>query len=138
MLNQDDKCFCCGKPFRGSAKHLVDCGDDQLVFVGPDCYRHIVSVGCGGYQHPRGGGALLYPFEGRFVVEIETNGAGTATRKEFPAYHAAIRFARKVTMDGTAWPAVAVVNCEVRESAYDPWHRHRHLPPVVFVDGQMQ
>jgi hypothetical protein len=44
-----EKCFACGKPLPKSKK-MADTRDDQIVWVGPDCYRKIVAAGESGYQ----------------------------------------------------------------------------------------
>ena len=47
-MDQDDKCWQCGKPFRGGRKILVrmtDPGEDQSVFVGPTCAKLITRRG---------------------------------------------------------------------------------------------
>ena len=45
-----DRCFACGKTLARTRK-LVDTRDDQLVYVGPDCYRK-VKAAVGGYRYP--------------------------------------------------------------------------------------
>jgi hypothetical protein len=37
-------CFACGKTIKGR-KYLVDTRDDQIVFVGVSCYKHIKRSG---------------------------------------------------------------------------------------------
>lgn len=54
------RCFACNKPVRTSAVRLADTRDDQIVEVGPDCFKRIHRAGQGGYQ-PRLGGPRLYP-----------------------------------------------------------------------------
>jgi hypothetical protein len=54
-------CFACDKslnkiPTRGL---LVTCADDQTVFVGAECFRHIKAGGAAGWQ-PKKGGPRLY------------------------------------------------------------------------------
>lgn len=53
-----EKCFACNRSLRGRKPHLVDTRDAQLVFVGPDCYEHVLAAGSRGYQPPRGGPRL--------------------------------------------------------------------------------
>lgn len=61
MKNTDDyqpeSCFACGRKLRGTPR-LVDTRDDQLVYVGPDCYKKIMAAEPGGYQPARGGPRL--------------------------------------------------------------------------------
>ena len=52
----DEKCFACGKKL-GHDPKLVDTRDDQLVFVGRECFRKIASAE-NGYQPPLGGPRL--------------------------------------------------------------------------------
>jgi hypothetical protein len=47
-----EKCFACGKALPKSKK-MADTRDDQIVWVGPDCYRNILAAGEAGYQPPR-------------------------------------------------------------------------------------
>lgn len=58
------KCFACDKPISqkdGVLLHrLVDTRDDQIVFVGSDCFRKVKASGDTGYQPPKGG-PRLYP-----------------------------------------------------------------------------
>lgn len=59
MLN----CFACGKAIKSSTTaNLVDTRDAQTVFVGPDCYKKVVTAGEQGYQSPKGG-PKLYPLK---------------------------------------------------------------------------
>ncbi len=54
-LDQDDKCYICGKAFKTtSKKYLVNVNkDDQHVYVGPECYKRVVKADKDGYQ-PKG------------------------------------------------------------------------------------
>lgn len=52
-----EPCFACGKKMRHNI-HMVDTRDDQRVFVGGDCYRHVIKAGEVGYQPPLGGPRL--------------------------------------------------------------------------------
>ena len=60
----EDKCFACGR--RGKTikarGRLVDTRDGQLVFVGPECLKHVKNAGDVGYQ-PRKGGPRLWLIE---------------------------------------------------------------------------
>jgi hypothetical protein len=83
-MDQDDKCFACGKPFKktngktSTRKFIVGCADEQTVYVGIDCFDHIVAAGAIGYQPVRKGkpcGPRLYTLdkrppknEGRFRI----------------------------------------------------------------------
>lgn len=58
------ECYACGKMTRGTVKakrvaFLLDDGG-AMVFVGPDCHRHIQRGGNSGYQPPRGGPRLFF------------------------------------------------------------------------------
>ena len=53
------KCFACDRPIKGQPC-TVDTRDDQTVFVGPDCFKHVMAAGDAGYQPPKGG-PRLYP-----------------------------------------------------------------------------
>lgn len=44
-------CFACGKVIRRKA-YVADTHDDQLVYVGSDCWKHIKAAGDKGYQNP--------------------------------------------------------------------------------------
>jgi hypothetical protein len=52
----EDKCFACDKPL--NSYNCVDTRDDQVVFVGSECYRKIIASGETGYQPPKGGPRL--------------------------------------------------------------------------------
>lgn len=56
-----EKCFACGKPLDQN-RLKADTRDSQIVFVGPDCHRRIVTAGEIGYQPPKGG-PRLYPMK---------------------------------------------------------------------------
>lgn len=56
-LYRREPCFACGKRMARSG-YLVGCKDDQTVFVGPECLRHIKEAGENGYQPPKGGPRL--------------------------------------------------------------------------------
>jgi hypothetical protein len=63
-MDQDDKCFACGRPFRQNSYGRIVFHpealtlDGQRVFVGYDCAKKINSAGADGYQPPRGGPRL--------------------------------------------------------------------------------
>lgn len=58
--DQDEKCWACDKPFRGSPRHLVKVkNEDQQVFVGPNCYRKIKAAGKSGWLHTKSAGSKL-------------------------------------------------------------------------------
>ena len=70
MPNQE-RCFACDRPITGTPR-LADTRDDQIVYVGPDCYRQIVATGEDGYQ-PAKGGPKLYPAPARDTAERPTS-----------------------------------------------------------------
>lgn len=51
------ECFACGRK-TGKTPQLVDTRDDQLVYVGSECFKLIKAAGEGGYQPPKGGPRL--------------------------------------------------------------------------------
>lgn len=53
-----EKCFACGKPLPKSKKMARVDLEPTIVYVGPDCYRHVVAGGEGGWQPPKGGPCL--------------------------------------------------------------------------------
>jgi len=46
---------------------MADTRDDQVVKVGPDCFKHVRAGGALGWQPPRGGPRLYLPTEHRIV-----------------------------------------------------------------------
>lgn len=52
-----DKCFACGRTL-GKHPRLVSTRDEQLVYVGSECYKLVVQADEKGYQPPRGGPRL--------------------------------------------------------------------------------
>jgi hypothetical protein len=52
-----DKCFACDRTL-GRSYALVDTRDDQLVYVGSECFKLVVASGDRGYQPPKGGPRL--------------------------------------------------------------------------------
>lgn len=59
-MNNTDKCFACNKTLK-SRPYPVDTRDDQVVMVGPECFKHIKKAGADGYQPPLGGPKLYWP-----------------------------------------------------------------------------
>ena len=63
-MDQDDKCFACGRGFRRNSygrivfHPMAITIDGQRIFVGHDCHRKIAIAGSHGYQPPRGGPRL--------------------------------------------------------------------------------
>lgn len=53
----DERCFACGRAV-GQSPKMADTRDDQIVFVGRECYKLIVAAGADGYQPPTGGPRL--------------------------------------------------------------------------------
>lgn len=53
------RCGACGKPLV-QPPHQVDTRDGQVVYVGPECARHIANAGTRGWKPPLGG-PKLYP-----------------------------------------------------------------------------
>lgn len=58
------KCFACDRELPMTKMHLVACIDDQAVWVGSECFKHIKRSGIEGYQPPRGG-PKLYTIEAK-------------------------------------------------------------------------
>ena len=55
----ENKCYACGRGFTADENRvLVDTHEDQAVFVGRECYHHIVASGENGWQPPKGGPRL--------------------------------------------------------------------------------
>lgn len=44
----DERCFACGRAV-GQSPKMADTRDDQIVFVGRECYKLIVAAGADGY-----------------------------------------------------------------------------------------
>lgn len=59
MSTDADKCFACDRKLSRSYA-LVGTRDDQLVYVGSECFKLIAASGDEGYQPPKGG-PRLYP-----------------------------------------------------------------------------
>ncbi len=57
------RCFACGRQL-GRNPHVVVCEDEQSVFVGSECYKHI---GPEGWQPPKGGPRL-------FRIRVDADG----------------------------------------------------------------
>lgn len=54
-----EKCFACDRPLGGPSARAVTLDKAQTVYVGWECYRHILSAGDKGYQPPKGGPRLF-------------------------------------------------------------------------------
>lgn len=54
------RCFACDRVIRRRDPLRADTRDGQWVFVGTECYRHILNGGTFGYQ-PSKGGPRLFP-----------------------------------------------------------------------------
>jgi len=59
--------------------------------------------------------------ERRYMVTFESNGMDTTTRRVFSTLADAQGFARRITTDGTAWPAEAFIQRQRRESQFHEW-----------------
>lgn len=46
-----NRCFACNR-ILGKNPHLVDTRDDQLVYVGKECFKLVVKAGEEGYRYP--------------------------------------------------------------------------------------
>lgn len=57
-MAREPKCYACGKPIK-HAGYPVDTLDEQVVDVGPECFRKIKAAGAAGYQPPLGGPRLF-------------------------------------------------------------------------------
>ena len=53
------RCYACDRKL-GARPRVADTRDDQIVVVGPECWRHIRQAGAAGWQ-PARGGPRLYP-----------------------------------------------------------------------------
>lgn len=56
-------CFACDRKL-GKNPKMADTRDNQIVYVGINCYKHIEDAGETGYQPPLGG-PRLYPLPKR-------------------------------------------------------------------------
>lgn len=52
------KCFACDRKL-GKNPKVADTRDDQWVYVGRECYKHILAAGSVGWQPPKGGPRLF-------------------------------------------------------------------------------
>ena len=52
-----DLCFACGKRLSDNP-YLADTRDDQIVYIGSECYKRVRIAGEAGYQPPLGGPRL--------------------------------------------------------------------------------
>lgn len=55
-----ERCFACGRPL-GRNPRMADTRDEQMVYVGCECWKLIRAAGEAGYQPPRGGPRLFVP-----------------------------------------------------------------------------
>lgn len=53
----NERCFACGRKIKTTI-HLADTRDDQIVYVGKDCWKKIKNAGENGWQPDRGGPKL--------------------------------------------------------------------------------
>ncbi len=60
----------------------------------------------------------------RYMVVFESNGQGTRAGRVFSMHADAMRFAQRITTDGTAWPAEAFIQEQRRESRFHEWEDH--------------
>jgi hypothetical protein len=65
------RCFACDKKL-GKNPALADTRDDQLVFVGTECYKYIKAAGELGYQPPKGGPKLWVCKQDKFGQPVRT------------------------------------------------------------------
>lgn len=59
------KCFACDRQIKATA-HVVTCTDEQIVYVGPCCFKKTANAGLEGYQ-PSKGGPRLYTLEAKKI-----------------------------------------------------------------------
>ena len=53
------RCFACDRAIKTEeAAVLADTRDDQLVYIGRDCFAHVKAGGDAGWQPPKGGPRL--------------------------------------------------------------------------------
>lgn len=62
-----DRCFACSRKLPKAGAHVVACIDDQTVYLGPECFKHVKRSGIEGYQPPKGG-PRLYTIEAKAVI----------------------------------------------------------------------
>lgn len=56
-----ERCFACDRLLSTRKPPVrVDTRDDQTVYVGPECAKHVLKAGPDGWQPPKGG-PKLYP-----------------------------------------------------------------------------
>lgn len=66
-----EKCFACDKPLHARKFLVQSAVDEQTMFVGPDCYEHVLRAGEQGWQPPFGGPRLkLIPVENPFAGTV--------------------------------------------------------------------
>ena len=51
------RCFACDRQL-GKTPQLVTCADEQDVFIGAECAKHVAHAGAEGWQPPKGGPRL--------------------------------------------------------------------------------
>ena len=61
-------CFACNRIISTTTR-IVDTRDNQLVFVGADCYKRIAAAREAGYQPPQGGPRLYLANKGHAVIK---------------------------------------------------------------------
>ena len=54
------RCFACDRIIQRKVPFQADTRDDQIVYVGPECFKLVSAAGDAGYQPPKGG-PRLYP-----------------------------------------------------------------------------
>lgn len=66
------RCFACNKILQihgAKSAPIVTTRDEQLVPVGPECYKKIIKSGENGYQPPLGGPRLYVDPQGRMLTD---------------------------------------------------------------------
>ncbi len=59
--HKEDRCYICGKKFQSAKRYQVDTRDDQIVYVGPDCYKRVMAAGDEGFAPLPKGYVKFYP-----------------------------------------------------------------------------
>lgn len=58
-MKKNERCFACDRPLGGDMSiHSADTRDDQIVYVGSECFKKIKAAREKGYQPPKGGPRL--------------------------------------------------------------------------------
>lgn len=52
-----ERCFACDRKL-GKKPVLVTCADEQTVYVGAECFKHVRTAQANGWQPPKGGPRL--------------------------------------------------------------------------------